>query len=408
MNRIIIWQGPNHGYNEFMSSGSFSHRLDAYAQMVSCPDPLALDEFRMRPEAPEFAAIQAHLAGCQLCQKSLTALASTPEMPLREDLASAVSPLPVPPPLSPPPLAVGQIWSTHAQLALARVGLPELQAEPVMASFARLFVIAALGLRHLGRYPEVTLYPLNDFTDLASQHDLFLNPEDTPFDEPLILETAAATPALALHLEQYHGDVSPQVLAALQALEQRQEPSLRRGGTILSPDGPHARFQRLEALQLAYLAVPLQALNQLKHAAARALVGIHPKGLRLPAAPPQHPLLATWQPQASDRTLAAASEALASDSPLAALTTLRLNSQLLVDLWTEGEHLEIYAHTHEQQPVPELAISYPDPSGQLQQVVTDSLGTAFVALDTLAPGEILLGFALPNTPEQFLAVQLQP
>lgn len=410
MSRIIIWQGPNHGYNEFMSSGSFSQRLDAYAQMVSCPDPFVLDEFRMQPDAPEFAALQAHLAGCPLCQKSLAALAATPEHPLSEALlAETVVPIPQPLAFTLPPLAVGQIWSTHAQLVLARVGLPELQPEPVEASFARLFVIVAVGFRHLGRYSEVSLCPINDFTELASEHDFFLEPEDTPFEESLLLETAAIIPALALHLEQYHGDVSPRVLAALQGLQQQQVPALRRGGTIMSPEGPHARFQRLEASQLAYLAIPLQALAQLKQSAARALIAITPKGLLLPPAPPQHPLLATWQPQASDRTLAAASETISAESPVSAVTTLRLSAQVMVDLWVEGAHLEIYAHTHEQQPIAALQMTYPDPAGQLQQLATDSLGTAFVTLDALAQGEILLGFALPDSAvEQFLPVQLQP
>jgi hypothetical protein len=410
MSRIIIWQGPNHGYNEFMSSGSFSHRLDAYAQMLSCPDPFVLDEFRMQPDAPEFAALQAHLAGCPLCQKSLTALATTPERPLSDESRfETVAPSSQPLALSLPPLAVGQIWSTQAQLLLARVGLPELQSDPIEASFARLFVIAAVGVRHLGRYLELSLCPINDFTELASEHDFFLEPEDTPFEESLLLEAGAITPALAQHLDQYHGEVSPRVLTAIQTLLQQQVPSLRRGGTILSPEGPHARFQRLEASQLAYLAIPLQALAQLKRSAARALVAITPKGLLLPPAPPQHPLLALWQPQASDRTLAAASEAISAESPVSAVTTLRLTPQVLVDLWVEGAHLEIYAHTPEQLPVSNLRISYPDSAGQLQQVATDGLGTAFVALDTLANGEVLLGFALPeSTLEQFLPVQLQP
>lgn len=379
-----------------MSSGFFQAFADDYAQMLACPDPLLLEDFRLgRLEAGPRASVQAHLGGCAACRERLRQLEALPASgavePDSESRPAEASELPAE---TRPAFALGQIWSTVAELDLSAHGLPA--AAPVKAGFLRLFVITALGPRHFGSYQELSLCPLNELSELASATDLLLEGPDTPFDEPMMLETGNCVQALGLQLERHHGELAPRALADALALLAGTPSQARRGGKILSPEGPHARFQALEQSQLAYLAVPLAALAELRRLSSRYLLAISPKGLRPPATEtPPSPLFAARRPRREpDRVLAAATaEPSLTETPLQPWKeTLVLSETLLVDLWVEAGNLEFFAYTPEQLPVPRLRIGYPDAAGALQSLDCDELGTAFVPLSELGRGELLLSF----------------
>lgn len=408
------------GYNEFMSSGFFQPFLDDYAQMLACPDPLLLEDFRLNQLSDsQYKEVQAHLETCPLCRTQLARLSDailtvSPELMVQvprnasapADLksfhsvrsASALS------------VQIGQIWTTYAELSLAGQGLPSETEQVVRAGFLRLFVVAGIGPLHLGRYQEVSLCALNELSDLATEQDLLLPAEATPFDEPLMLECGNMAPALTLHLESCLGELSPDALVQWQAWLAGQPSQARRGGKVLSPDGPHARFQALERQQLAYLAIPLQALKRLQNLSHGYLLRITPKGIQPPATQrPENPLFPNRRERQQDRILAASSsEAQALDPSLAQPSawkqSLELAPDCLLDVWVEGANLEFYAYSSEQIPLTGLMISLPDHEGALQTLETDDLGTAFVPLHQLASGEILLTLSY-GALQKFLPVQ---
>ncbi|PKL77653.1 MAG: hypothetical protein CVV27_04870 [Candidatus Melainabacteria bacterium HGW-Melainabacteria-1] len=378
-----------------MSSGFFQPFLDDYLQMLDCPDPLLLEAYRTEQlSGSQVQDVQTHIVACAACRLRLEHLTQTPALsaegtpPAPTTGADAESSLPA--------VAPGQIWSTRAQLKLSDWGLPDSDANPVEAGFLRLFVLTAIGPCHFGRYQEVSLCPLTELTDLASAQDLILAEGQSPFGEPLMLESWNQAPALTLQLERCHGMLSNGVMQDLQHMLQDQPSSARRGGRVISSEGPHARFQVRERAQLAYLAAPLQALAELRRLSAAYLLRISPKGFQLSGAQPApSSLFAVRRTQARDRLLAASTDL---TSPAAAEPLLRdslmLTEDLLLELWVEGENLEFYACSSEQRPLTGLSISWPDRQGQVQCLLTDALGTAFVPLAELARGEILLMFEL--------------
>ncbi|HEY9838816.1 MAG TPA: zf-HC2 domain-containing protein [Candidatus Obscuribacterales bacterium] len=394
-----------------MSSGFFQPFLDDYTQMLACPDPLLLEDFRLgQLEAGEQAAVQGHLDGCAACRQRLHHLQQTPakafggtEPPPAAAVPEAASGS------HPAGFAMGQIWSTRAELQLADFGLPD-RGTPVKAGFLRLFVIVGIGPLQLGRFQELSLCPLSEFSDLASDRDLLLDAQATPFDEPLMLETWNTVPALALQLESCHGALAAEALAQLLGMLQGQPGSARRGGKLISEEGPHARFQAHEHAQVAYLAEPLRALAELRRLSSQYLLRVTPKGLQPPTgALPPISVFPSRLEKRRDQVLAAASDATAGEAAKPAFKErLELAPDCLLELWVEGGNLEFYAHSSEQLPLTGLQISYPDAQGQLQTLLSDRLGTAFIPLNQLATGEILLGFSLAQPPiSKWLPVQVQ-
>lgn len=395
----------------------FEAAYQDYAQALNCPDPLLLEAYRSASlDSAERVKIQTHLEHCPACQAALTALQDHSELTF--DLPEAppqLEPLPaqtqtLSAQAHPPHLQVGQIWNTPAHLDLATVHLAA--TGQVHASLQTLFVLTQIGPWHLGRYRELQVCPLSELVHLASSEDLLLQGDDTPFDEPLMLECWNAQPALDCHLGQYWGQLSDSAQADLQAFLAGQPlPEAKRGGTIISEQGPHARFRHLERASLAYLAEPLQALQTLKSLTQSQLLKIRPKGFQTPQpqtkpqTKPQTPahFLARLLPSGpQDSVLAAASSSFEAAASLNWDQKERLQlgaeagSQLQVELWLEGENLEFLATTLEQEPVSGLQIQYSAPQARLQQIETDALGTAWIPLSELFPEESLLVFMAPN------------
>lgn len=389
------------GYNKSMSfsSGFFEPFLDHYTQMLDCPDPLAFEDYRLGLSEPaERHKLTVHLEGCERCRQLLEQLTLLPDSlsELSEQLPAAVAQAEPETGLERPKPAPGQIWSSRAVFDLAAAGLPVTDEAVAKASFLRLFVITGLGPRRLGRFQILQLCPITELTELASDRDLMLTEADTTFEEPVMIESWNRLDALAEHLESCLGEISPRALTQLSDMLAGLPGESLRGGQIISPEGPHARFQARDREQVAYLNLPIQALEQLCRYSSRYLLRIEPKTGLSPAtgqAPPT-PLFPARLQQGPDRVLAASS----SDSSLAPAAhwkeTLQLSDELLVDVWLEGSNLEFYAYTVEQMPLSGLNISVPDAQGALRELVSDELGTAFISLTEISSGEILLGFKL--------------
>lgn len=387
------------GYNDFMNSGFFQSFLNDYAHMLTCPDPLQLEDERLGLlSEPESQALQEHLAGCATCREQLARLGQS--LPLPSTKATeipAVTPFKASTAAASASLAPGQIWSTRAELDLQAHALPA--AQTVRAGFLRLFVVIGLGPLHAGRFQEVRLCPVTELTELAGDKDLLLEPADSSLEEELMIETWNLSSALAMHLQSCVGELKPDALAQLRLMLQDQPFSAKRGGQIISPDGAHARFQALDRDQVAYLAQPLEALARLMQLARPHLLKVTPKGLQSATSTPvPHPLFGRRQGQTPDRILAAsAGETPTGQEPQACKERLEFAPDCLLELWSEGSNLELYAHTSEQQPLIGLQLSYPDAQGQPQTLETDHFGTAFVPLAEVAAGEILLSVTLPDS-----------
>lgn len=403
MKHVNRWVQSIRRYNVSMSvpQGFFGQFIEHYAQMLDCPDPLSLAAFALNQlPAEQERKLQAHLTDCQACQTALNHLnktAATGQIPYDFNQDASLAAELDQTPATPQALAPGQIWSTYAQFDLKAHGLPVGQQALVEADFSRLFVITALGPKHLGRFQEVTLCPLSEQTELSSEQDLLIAAADNPFDETLMLESWNPQQALSLQLEHYHGQLSAKILADLDALQQAKPNSARRGGKIISERGPHARFQELERQQNAYLAKPLQALHELERLSRSYLLQISPKGLTQPQSQISPSVLFPQrQGRQQDRILAAASSTLEREQTADNKETLLLNQDLCLDLWLEGQNLEFYSYTSEHQPVSGLLIDFTDAQGYLQTLVSDQLGTAFLPLATLLEGASLLGFRYPS------------
>lgn len=384
-------------YNEFMSAGFFQNFLDDYARMLSCPDPMLLEAFYSRQvPADASARIEAHITLCPDCQRhldSFTDLADAFEIsatPLDQDAEILAIPS------EKVPLKPGQIWSTRASLPLTELGLPLVAQERVEASFMRLFVVLSLGPLHLGQFREVLLCPVTEWQELASAEDVMLAAAESSLDEPVMIEVWNAVPALAVHLEQYLGEITPDALLQLRQMQAGGSGEFARGGKIISDVGPHARFQALERSQVAYLQQPLAALAALTKLSQAHLLRVTPAGFTASAAAPSA-LFPRRRHRSQDRTLAASAEATLSSPAQAWKETYDLAADRLLDIWIEGDNLEFYAYTAEQQPLPNLQITYPNRQERLKTLETDELGTAFVAFAELMAGQMLLSFHLPET-----------
>jgi len=393
-------------YNKIMSehAGFFRPFLAHYTEMLSCPDPLLLEAYGLQSlDSEQLAFVQAHLQTCSHCVAKLQALEQSAHWVL-PDLSESTLPAPAQPAADAPPeslpdLQPGQIWSTLAELKLSAHALGPADCPSVQASLLRLFVVVALGPLHLGRYREVQVCPLSEWTELASAQDLILGPTDQPFEETVMLECWNQSPALALHLEAYLGQISTQALADLQAMLQHTEHGGLRGGQLISEQGAHAEFQRLEREQIAYLQQPLAAVKSLQQTAQKLFLHISPQGLSLPAAQPQpaHPRFAVHQPSDTLPTLAAASSSTTqTDTPQARKHRLSLSAELQLEVWLAGPNLEFYCTSLEQEPVRGLQIGVPDLQGGILALETDALGTAFVPLSTLPAALVLIELSLPS------------
>ena len=367
-------------------------------RVAHCPDPLLLEAYRCSQLSPEENhEVQQHLQSCPLCQQALMALSNdvtfqAPPMPAALTLSPDKTQL-----TAPEQLKAGQIWSSLDSLDLAEQQLA--QSGLVSASLQRLFAIATLGPRRLGRYQELQVIPLSDALSLASAEDLFLQPQDTPFHEPLILECWNIQSALANHLGQYYGVLSETALSELQNYLRGQElPAHKRGGRIIFDQSPHAQFQHLERQAVAYLAAPLEALGRLESLSQTFLLKISPKGFQAPqntvSAPDFFAQLSSGN--APDTVLAASSQALTSEpKPLERQERLELTPHISLDIWLDGGRLEFCATTLEQEPVTGMEIYFSNAEGDLDQVQTDTLGTAFLTATSLYSGQSLLSFEAP-------------
>lgn len=400
-------------YNAFMSdhAGVFRPFLEQYTAMVHCPDPLLLESFRLGQADPGAAeAVQQHLQTCAACQQALMALTQTESLLLPPSeaaeavLSAAADAVFSTDSADSPVLQPGQIWSTHALLDLTLPGLAPAGTAPVSAGFARLFLVTALGPLQLGRFREVTLCPLSEWTELVSAQDLILPPEDNPFEETLVLQTWNQAQALALHLEQYHGALPPSVWMPLQtwlAAKDTGAPlpaGIQQGGQLISAQGPHAAFQQTEREQLAYLQLPLAALATLRRQASACLLRVSPQGLLPPpAAAPEPALFAPFYDAADLPVLAAATAAPeAPEKPVQRyIHRLQLSEQLRLDLWLAGSQLAFYAYTHEQLPLAGLEIFVPTRDEGCELLITDALGTAALDSRQLPPRLILLEVQYP-------------
>lgn len=406
-------------YNKAMTfqDGTFQPFLDSYAQMLGCPDLLSWEAYSdQRLSAEDQQELKDHLESCPHCPQLLQVLAteklSLPE--ISEHELPIHTPEPQPSLEKPAELALGQIWSTQAELCLSDYDLPA-EGSPVVAGFLRLFVIVELQERVFGqaRFQLLRLCPLTELQDLATAQDWLLSAADTPFDEPLMLELWNTQTALALHLEDYWGQLSETVLAQLPAVLAGQQAPPQHGGHPLDAQSLHLQFQQLESQQTAYLAQPVQALQRLQALSVPFMVQVTPQGLK----PPQQltspsSLFPRRQSGSSselqERLLAASSQAPVSDPPATAPSAwkelLQLDQALSLEIWLEGKNLEFYA-SEAEQPYAGLEIYYTDRQGQWQCLRSDSLGSAFLPVTALYAGHSLLTFVRQQeqqSPKRFL------
>lgn len=368
----------------------FDQTVLVLQEMSECPDPVSLEAFRLQQlSADETAGLEVHLHDCESCQtalQQLTATADQAELQLKFEVFSR----PVQQAIDVPDFfEPGQIWLSKAELDLSEFYLDK-PGNKLQSSFMRHFLIVETRQCSLGNpaYQRLNVMPISEHILMATEHDLILS--HSPFGLPIMCEIWNESTLLALHLSQFLGSIEPaqfrQVLKMRELFVQAQPligSNLPRGGQILNPEGPHARFQQFERQQVSYLQAPLQALLQLEAFSQNCFLHIAKQTLKKTSSGVRHPLVPpSIKSFEAEPVLAASNDLtesqLVEKGPLK--ERLELNSELVLDIWVEGNNLELYCHTLLGEDVAGLEVSLFNQQHQPECYLTDGYGGVFIPL----------------------------
>lgn len=330
-------------------------------------------------------------------EASLTDSELPAELPLFPNQASLFTHRPEP--------AAGQVWLLKSEVNLTDYALPSGDKPLLETSWLNLVVITQIGKHHLGKadFQEIQIAPLSEELLMASSWDLLLENPSLESLGPSMIEIWNRQPILALQLEQCLGELNALEKTQVQTLATHwetqtpvQDPQLPVGGTVLSKTGAHQQFQNSDRQQAQKLTQPFQALQQGLQSLRPLLVEVSHRGFKAAPGTEKLPhwlnLPKPYRPSQSAAPLLAASstEAPTQEQTKQQKQAFRLTDQLLLEMWVEGPNLEFYSRLEGGDDVEGLGIWYADKQGIQRQIITDELGTAFLALDSLPVNEPLL------------------
>lgn len=385
----------------------FDSILNAYQEMLDCPDPISLEDYRLGELSTEESdEIKTHLEQCAHCQLALQQLNNFESSTLVSEptnLVSFVSQAELP---SPVEFKAGQIWLSKAELDLNAFHL-NAQKQVIVASLMRTFLILECGKKSFGNrdYQSLTVSPISEFIELATEHDYILSDQDSGFGVPMMIELWNSQQVLSLQLERCIGELSEHHLVAVQQMRKlilNQESligsGLPRGGQIQDQAGPHAKFQQREKEQGRYLHIPVEALASLESFSSQCFIEIARRQLSKKSEPGLcSPLIPPSIGQMKQKTvLAAASEDSSTQSEAQMFKDrLQLSEDIILEVWLESPHLEFFCHTLEGHEIEGLEVKWIDSNGNWHTLRSDEFGSLYLPLEQLMMGvNTLLYFSL--------------